>query len=75
MSGIWNDDARKTPPAQPAVGTEHTMKFGFWFDYDQTYTFVDVYHALARRLPGAQVTGIVVGTRYLPHAVEKRRDG
>jgi hypothetical protein len=47
------------------------MKFGFWFDYDQTYSFVKLYRSLARRFPGMAATGIVVGDRYLPHAVEQ----
>jgi hypothetical protein len=46
------------------------MKFGFWFDYDQTFTFVKLYHALAERLPGARATGVVVNDRYWAHAVD-----
>lgn len=46
------------------------MKFGFWFDYDQTFTFVKLFAALRRRLPDAQATGVVVNDRYWAHAVE-----
>ncbi|GJD47620.1 hypothetical protein OPKNFCMD_0328 [Methylobacterium crusticola] len=46
------------------------MKFGFWLDYDQTWTFVALYRALAGRLPGARATGIVVNDRYWAHAAE-----
>lgn len=46
------------------------MKFGFWFDYDQTFTFVKLFHALAERFPGARATGVVVNDRYWAHAVD-----
>lgn len=53
-------------PAPERLG----MKFGFWFDYDQTFTFVKLYHALAERFPGARATGVVINDRYWAHAVE-----
>lgn len=46
------------------------MKIGFWFDYDQTFTFVKLFHALSARVPGAEATGFVVNDRYWDHAVE-----
>ncbi len=46
------------------------MKFGFWFDYDQTYTFVDLYNALAQRMPQARASGFIVNDRYRTYAVE-----
>jgi CDP-glycerol glycerophosphotransferase (TagB/SpsB family) len=68
------DDASDTA-RHPPVEAGSAMKFGFWFDYDQTYTFVELYRVLAQRMPGAQATGIVVGDRYLAHAKERLPPG
>lgn len=46
------------------------MKLGLWFDYDHTYTFIKLYHALVRRMPNIEACGIVVGDRYFSHAKE-----
>jgi hypothetical protein len=31
----------KRPQRSRPSGQNTRMKFGFWFDYDQTYTFID----------------------------------
>ena len=36
------------------------MRIGFWFDYDQTFTFVKLFEALRRRLPETSASGFVV---------------
>jgi hypothetical protein len=51
--------------------TQKGLKFGFWFDYDQTYTFVKIFQALSRHYPGASASGFVVNDRYFAHAVEQ----
>lgn len=45
-------------------------KIGFWFDYDQTWTFTALYHALAERYPGLSTCGFVMNDRYWDHAVQ-----
>jgi hypothetical protein len=44
------------------------MKFGFFFDYDHTYTLVKLFNALAKRIPGAKASGFVLNDRYLGYA-------
>lgn len=51
------------------------MKTCFWFDYDQTWTFVRLHGALAAQDPGASACGIVVNDRYWRHAVEGLPEG
>lgn len=46
------------------------MRFGFWFDYDQTYTFVSLFQEFAKRVPNSQVSGFVVNDRYFTYASE-----
>lgn len=46
------------------------MRIGFWFDYDQTFTFVRLFRALRERIPAATASGFVVNARYWDHAVE-----
>jgi hypothetical protein len=46
------------------------MKIGFWFDYDQTYTFVEIFAWLAKRVPDARASGFVVNDRYFAHAAK-----
>jgi Capsule polysaccharide biosynthesis protein len=46
------------------------MRFGFWFDYDQTYTFVALSRELVRRMPGSRVSGFVINDRYWQHALD-----
>lgn len=51
------------------------MRFGFWFDYDQTYTFVGLFNELNKRVSGARASGFVVNDRYFAHAVENLPPG
>jgi hypothetical protein len=53
-----------------ALRLQPGMTVGFWFDYDQTWTFTALYQELARRVPGLQVCGYVINDRYLAHARE-----
>jgi hypothetical protein len=46
------------------------MRIGFWFDYDQTYTFVELFAWIARRFPDAKASGFVVNDRYFAHAAK-----
>ena len=46
------------------------MKLAFWLDYDHTYTFVKLYHAVAKLMPVSGATGIVVGDRYIADAAK-----
>lgn len=46
------------------------MKIAFWLDYDHTYTFVKLYHAVAKLMPVSGATGIVVGDRYIADAAK-----
>jgi hypothetical protein len=46
------------------------MRFGFWFDYDQTYTFVGLFKEFAKRSPDSRVSGFVINDRYFSHAAE-----
>jgi hypothetical protein len=46
------------------------MNIGFWFDYDQTYTFSALFNEIRRRLPHASVSGFVLNDRYWSHAQE-----
>jgi hypothetical protein len=44
------------------------MKLGFWFDYDQTYSFVALYKELARRGVATGASGFLINDRYALHA-------
>lgn len=44
------------------------MKFGFFFDYDHTYTLVKLFNALAKRIPSATAGGFVLNDRYVAYA-------
>jgi hypothetical protein len=44
------------------------MKFGFFFNYDNTYTLVKLFNALAKRIPSAKVSGFVLNDRYVSYA-------
>ena len=46
------------------------MRIGFWFDYDQTYTFVALFREIQRRAPAASVSGYVINDRYWRHALD-----
>ena len=45
------------------------MRFGFWFDYDQTYTFVALSRELLRRAQASRISGFVINDRYWQHAL------
>ena len=45
-------------------------KIGFWFDYDQTWTFTALFTALRKRLPQLDTCGFVMNDRYFSHARE-----
>jgi hypothetical protein len=47
------------------------MRIGFWFDYDQTYTFVALFTEFKRRNTNAEASGFVLNHRYWSHAKEK----
>ena len=51
------------------------MNIGFWFDYDQTFTFTAVFKELQRRNPGLKASGFVINDRYWSHAVENLPPG
>ncbi|PSC03713.1 hypothetical protein SLNSH_17360 [Alsobacter soli] len=51
------------------------MKIGYWFDYDQTWTFTALHKVLAERIPGLQTCGFVMNDRYWAHAVESLPPG
>lgn len=44
------------------------MKIGFWFDYDQTYTFTYVFNELIKLNPNLAATGFVINDRYYDFA-------
>lgn len=46
------------------------MKIGFWFDYDQTYTFVALFKAMQRRGLASEASGFLINDRYAVHARE-----
>jgi hypothetical protein len=51
------------------------MRFGFFFDYDHTYTLVKLFKSLARRMPSATASGFVLNDRYLGYARENLPPG
>ncbi len=51
------------------------MKIGFWFDYDQTWTFTRLFAELARRAPGLTGCGFVINDRYWRDAVDNMPAG
>lgn len=43
-------------------------KIGFWFDYDQTYTFTQVFNEMYRTNNELEATGFVINDRYYDYA-------
>jgi len=58
-----------------AQNNRQPMRFGYWFDYDQTYTFCALFNELKRRMPSAQASGFVLNDRYWSHAQENLPPG
>jgi Capsule polysaccharide biosynthesis protein len=46
------------------------MRFGFWFDYDHTHTFVKLFAWIQQQMPDAIASGYIVNDRYFAHASE-----
>jgi hypothetical protein len=65
------------PAAEPSViaDSRQPVRFGFWFDYDQTYTFCALFNELKRRIPSAAASGFVLNDRYWSHAKENLPSG